>query len=68
MRRPFRPLDADRALKLSEDLRGIGEASLRVHRDGGQKANPPRYNMGHKAQGKVRSPWALQSYQSCSTY
>jgi hypothetical protein len=25
---PFRPLDADRALKLSEELRRIGEASL----------------------------------------
>jgi hypothetical protein len=25
---PFRPLDTDRALKLSEDLRRIGEASL----------------------------------------
>jgi|GraSoiStandDraft_4_1057263.scaffolds.fasta_scaffold1314577_1 hypothetical protein len=42
---PFRPLDADRALKLSEDLRGIGEASLaRCIEMEVKRAN--RYNMG----------------------
>jgi len=53
---PFRPLDVDRALELSEELRGIGEASLarRIEMEV-ERAN--RYdNMGPQHARRGRSP------------